>query len=189
MVFFQSMVPPSVTSGKQVAVVLAVVVVHVRRADAVLHQVECRLDALVHVGVAGVEDVIQTEVRQLLELQQSLGAGKLVGNILQQDLDAALAGEDAAAPPARRRPRRTCACRTPRRRRPCAGSGTGTESPRRSRGALDLVHHVQTLRFHRLGDGDHGMRSGAAPDLVVVHRRVQRVQLQLGIAEPVAQFG
>ena len=33
------------------------------------------------------------------------------------------------------------------------------------------------------------VRTGASPDVVVVHRRVQRVQLQLGIAEPVAQFG
>ena len=39
MVFFQSMVPPSPEQRKQVAIVLAVVVVHVRGADAVLHQV------------------------------------------------------------------------------------------------------------------------------------------------------
>ena len=56
-------------------------------------------------------------------------------------------------------------------------------------GALDLVHHLQALALHRLGDGDDGVRAGAAPDLVVVHGRVQRVQLQLGIAEPVAEFG
>ena len=128
MVFFQSMVPPSPTSGNRWRVALAVVVVNVSGADPLLHEVERRLDALVHVGVAGVEDVVQAEVRQLLELQQPLGARQLVGDVLQQDLDAALPREDAAALRARKTPRRTCACRTLRRPRPCAGSGSGTGS-------------------------------------------------------------
>ena len=43
-----------------------------------------------HVGVAGIEHEVQAEVRQLVELQQALGARKLVGNVLEQDLHAAL---------------------------------------------------------------------------------------------------
>ena len=55
--------------------------------------------------------------------------------------------------------------------------------------ALDLVHHLQALGFHRLGDIDMRIRSGPAPDIVAVHGRVQRMQLQFGIAKPVAQLG
>src|SRR5437899_11759142 len=47
--------------------------------------------------------------------------------------------------------------------------------------ALDLIHHLDPLPLHRLGERDDGMRPRAAPDLVAVHRRVQGVQLQLGI--------
>ena len=57
-------------------------------------------------------------------------------------------------------------------------------------GALDLVHHLAAAcAFTGSVMVIDGVRPGAAPDLVVVHGRVQRVQLQLGIAEPVAEFG
>ena len=56
-------------------------------------------------------------------------------------------------------------------------------------GALDLIHHGQARALHRFGDVDDGVRSGAAPDLIGIHGRVQRVELQIGIAEPVAEFG
>ncbi len=36
---------------------------------------------------------------------------------------------------------------------------------------------------------DIRVRPGAAPDVVVVHGRMQGVKLQIRIAEPVAQFG
>ena len=54
--------------------------------------------------------------------------------------------------------------------------------------ALDLVQHIQPFRFHRLGNVDVRVRSGPSPHVVAVHRRVQRVQFQLGVPEPVPQF-
>jgi hypothetical protein len=55
--------------------------------------------------------------------------------------------------------------------------------------ALDLVHHGDALALHGLGEGDDGVRPAASPDLVVVYGRVQGVELEIGVAEPVAQFG
>ena len=54
--------------------------------------------------------------------------------------------------------------------------------------ALDLTHPVDAVRLVPVGDVDVRVRPGAAPDLVGVHRRMQRMELQLGIAKPVPQF-
>ena len=88
------MVPPSLSQREEVYVVLAVVIVHVGGAYALLHQVELALHPAGDVGVTGIEDIAQAHVREFLELQQALGGGKFVGNILQQDLHAASAGEE-----------------------------------------------------------------------------------------------
>jgi hypothetical protein len=64
-------------------------------ADAVLHDFELVLDAGADVGVAGVEDVVQFRCVMLVEELQALGGGEFVADVFEQDLDAALAGEDA----------------------------------------------------------------------------------------------
>src|SRR5262249_51832608 len=55
-------------------------------------------------------------------------------------------------------------------------------------GALNFFHHAETFVFHRLRDGDDRIRPGTPPHIIRVHRRVQRVKLQFGIAEPVAKL-
>ena len=192
MVFFQSMVPPSLRQREQVESSLAVVVVHVGGADALLHQLEVRAPrprrmlawpVSKHVVEAARGSAPRTCSRRSA-LERSLG-------IFSSRISTPrCAGEEVELFERARRPRRTCACRTLRRPRRCAGSGTGT-------GMVSAISSARLIsstmcrraRLHRFGDGDDGVRPGAAPDLVVVHGRVQRVQLQIGIAEPVAQFG
>ena len=43
--------------------------------------------------------------------------------------------------------------------------------------ALDFVQHYQALHLHGFSEIDHGVRAGAAPDIVRIHRRMQRMQL------------
>ena len=153
------------------------------------HQVEFVLHARADVGVARIEHVVHAHVGQFLEHDQLLGARKLVGNVLQQNLHAAPAGEQVEF-----LERAPGGVELAHVELFAAHADVLDQVLERNRfgnlqGPLDLVHHVQPRALHRLGDGDHGVRSGTAPDLVVVHRRVQRVQLQIGIAEPVAQFG
>src|SRR5277367_4083334 len=66
-------------------ILLAVVVMHMQRADAVFHDLELVLHAGTDVGVAGVEDKVEIQVSQFQKLRQTLGGGKLVGNVLQED--------------------------------------------------------------------------------------------------------
>ena len=54
--------------------------------------------------------------------------------------------------------------------------------------ALDLIHPPDAVGFFAFRNVDVRVRPGAAPDLVGIHGRMQRVQLQRGIAEPVPEF-
>ena len=55
--------------------------------------------------------------------------------------------------------------------------------------ALDLVNHAEAEGLHGLRDGHDSVRPRAPPNLIVIHRGMQRMELQLGISKPVAQFG
>ena len=148
------------------------------------------LDTLVHVGVAGVEHVVQCPGASAPRTAAAARRSKARWECSPAESPRRAAARRSTALPARKTPRRTCACRTLRRPPRCAGSGTGTESISAISSARLISSTISQARaLHRLGDGDDGVRPGAAPDLVVVHRRMQRVQLQLGIAEPVAEFG
>ena len=168
---------------------LAVVVVDVRGADAVFHDVEGRFHAFADIGVSDIEDEVQIQMRQFQEKHQAFGARKLVGNIFQQDFHAALAREKAEL-----LQRRKGRIHGPLGKF-LAGHADVLDQIFERNGlgdfqrALDLIHHFQALAFHRLGDGDDRLRSGAAPEFVVVHGRVEGMQLQVRIAKPVAQFG
>jgi len=74
-------------------VVLSVIVVDVRRADALLHAVERRLNALVHVRVAQVEAVPQVKVRDAEKMAQPFGIEIRLGMFFEQNLNAAIARE------------------------------------------------------------------------------------------------
>ena len=171
-------------------VVLAVVVVDVRGADALLHDVEFPLP---RPRPCCAWPVSNTKFRSRCvtseEVQQALGGRKIVRNIFQQNLDAALPRENAQFLERRERRVHLALVELLARSRPGAGSGSGTESISAISSARLISSTIcSRLRLHRLRDVDDGVRPGPAPDLVGVHRRVQRVQLQLGIAKPVAQF-
>ena len=143
-----------------------------------------------HVGVAGIEDVIQTEVRQFLEHAAGARRWKARWECSPAGSPRRAGGRTASA--LRARVKAASNLRM---------SNSSPPTPmcwiRYRNGMISAISSARLissticmrLAFHRLGDGDDGVRAGAAPDLVVVHRRVDRVQLQLGIAEPVAQFG
>ncbi len=173
---------------EQVRIALAVVVVHVRRADLLLHQLERLLHAFAQVGVAGVEHVVQPHVRQLLELQQSLRTRQLVGNIFQQHFHAPLPREQAQLFQRRKGRIELAHIELLAAHAQVLDQVAERNHLRDFQRALDFVHHLQPPPLHRLGDGNHRMRPRPAPDLVGVHRRVQRMQLQVRIAEPVAQL-
>ena len=167
---------------------LAVVVVDVGGADSLLHQIEFVFDAQVNVGVAGIEAVAVVEVGDAEEVVEALGAGEFVGDVFQQDFDAALAGEEvelfegteggfefavvvlfAADADV------------------LDGEGTG-DLFGDFEGALDFVDRGDALDLLRFGDVDDGVGSGAAPDVVGVHGHVEGVELERGVAEPVAEL-
>ena len=186
MAFFQSM-----TAGEreQVRVLLAVVIVDVRGTDAFLHNVEGGFHAFAHLRVARIEGVVQAHVGELLELPQPMGARKFVGNILQQNLDADLAGEDAQLFQGRKGGVELVHIELFAAHAYVLDQVAEWDDLRDFEGALDFIHHEQALGLHGLGDGHHGVGSRAAPDFVRVHGRMERVQAQVGIAEPVAQLG
>ncbi len=90
----QLMVPPA-APGKKVDIVYSIVIVHVQRANPVPHAVEFVLDARAHVGVAGIEHEVHVEVCEVVEVLQTGCGGEVVGNVLQQNFNAALAAEKA----------------------------------------------------------------------------------------------
>ncbi len=67
MVFFQSIVPPSDHEREQMLVFFAVVVVNVRRANAVLHDIELLLHAFSMMRVARIEHKVQIQMRHVAE--------------------------------------------------------------------------------------------------------------------------
>ena len=74
-------------------VLLPIVVVNVRRADAALQQAIRGFHAFVHVRVAHVQANVQIQMRGAQEHEQPLGARQRVGSIFEQHFHAALAGE------------------------------------------------------------------------------------------------
>ena len=182
------MVPPSPTSGNRWVSLLAVVVVDVGGADPLLHQVERRAPRL--------RPCWRGRYRR-----RSSGRGASAPRTAAGARRSKARWEYSPAGSPRRaaRAKRLSSSSAEKAASTLRMSNSSPPTPmcwiRYWNGidlgdferALDLVHHLQPRALHRLGDGDDGVRSGAAPDLVVVHGRVQRVQLQLGIAEPVAR--
>src|SRR5579872_666009 len=74
---------------KQVLVSFAIVIVDVRRADAVLHDFERRFHALTDIGVADIENKPEIEMRYFDEIFQPLGAREIVGDVFEENLHAA----------------------------------------------------------------------------------------------------
>ena len=56
-------------------------------------------------------------------------------------------------------------------------------------GALDFVDPLDAVGLRVIGDVDVGVRTGATPVFVGIHGRMQGVEFEFGIAEPVAEFG
>src|SRR5579863_10360427 len=174
---------------KQMLVGLTVVVMHVRRADAVFHDFERRSHALAEIGVADIKDESEVQVRRLKEVPQTLGARKPVRNVLEQNFDAALAGENTQLLERRERGIEFTVAVLLAQHADVLDQIAVRDGLRDFERALDFVHHLETLTLHRLSNGDDGVRPRASPDFVGVHRRMQRVELQLGFTEPVAQLG
>src|SRR5260370_33894503 len=172
----------------EVAVLFAVVVVQMRGADASLQNRVSRGNAFLHVGVAYIQTEVHLEVRLLQETDQALRARKLVGNVLQQHLHAALAREQVDLFQRRERGLNLAVVVLFVGNSEVLDQITKRNDFRNVQRALDLFDHKEPLRFHRLGNGDEGVRAGPSPHVVAIHRRVQRMQLQLRGAQPVAQF-
>jgi hypothetical protein len=73
----------------------AVVIVYVRGANTWLHDLEFIFDARAEMGVAGIENVIQIHMGEAVEEFQTLGTGKFVGRVFEQNFNATLARKNA----------------------------------------------------------------------------------------------
>ena len=143
-----------------------------------------------HIGVAGVEDEVEIEVRQRLELQQPLGGGELVGNVLQQDLDAALAGENAELFERGEGGVHLALVEL------LAGDADVLDHVMEGNdlgdfdGALDLVHHAAMRLAFTVSVMVTTACGPERPQISSVYMgEWSECRLQLGVAEPVAEFG
>ena len=73
------------------AVFLTVVIVQMRGSDASFQNRIRGGNAFLQIGVADIQAEIHFQMRQLEECQQTLGAGKLVGDVFEQHFHAAFA--------------------------------------------------------------------------------------------------
>src|SRR5437870_4022333 len=78
----------------QVLILRAVVVMDVRRADMLLERLKRRSHAPAHMSVSRIKADVQLQPRILNELKQAFRRAELVRNVLEQDLRAAVLGED-----------------------------------------------------------------------------------------------
>lgn len=167
---------------------LSIVIVDVRRADAWFQHPVGGLDTFVHVGVSDVETYIQVHVGQVEERQQPLGAGEFVGCVFEQKFHAPLLGEDRQVFQGRK-----CGIHLAFIKLLLSYTEVLDEVLERHGfgdldGALDLVTHLETDALYGLGNRNHRMWTGTSPHVVRIHRRVQRVNFQFAILEPVPQL-
>src|SRR5271170_7999 len=172
----------------QVAVFYAVVVVQMRGADAILQSGERRGDAFIHVGVSDIQTEVQLQMSLFQEINQPLGAGQLIGGIFEQYFHAARAGEQIQLLERRERGLHLALVVFFLENADVLNQVTERNDFRNIQGSLDLVEHVQPLRFYGLGNVDMRVGARSSPDFVTVHGRMQRMEFQLGIPEPMAEL-
>jgi hypothetical protein len=180
---FQSMVP-----GVEMGVGFAVVVVDVEGADARAHEFELGLDAAHEVGVAGVEAKAEVEVGLAEEEQQALGGGEGVGDVFEEDFDAAVGGEETQFIETGEGVFEFALVEVVDGGAEVLDEETEGDEFGDFEGALDFVAGGDAAGLVEIGDVDDGAGAGAAPDVVVVHGGVEGVEAHAGVGEPMFEL-
>ena len=138
--------------------------------------------------VADIETEIEFEMCLAQEKHEALGTGERVGRIFEQHLDSALSRKEANF--LKRAESRVDLALIVLFTRDADVLDQITERNRLGdfERTLNLVHHRKAFRFRCFGDIDHRMRTGAAPHVIVIHGCMHGMQLQFGIAKPMAEF-
>ena len=167
---------------------LTVVVMHVRRTDAVLHEAKLAFDAAAEMGVARVKAEVQGQVGGPHKQLQTLGSREGVGNILDKHFHSELLSENDQFIQAVEGCLDLAVVVLFLRNADVLNGVLERNGVGELDGSLDLVRCGDTLRLGSPGHRYAGVWAALPPDVVAEQRRVDRMHLQFSVAKPVFQL-